>query len=547
MQTVTFVPMSRTDSLSSSSPGPSRKPSLSSAITLTLTSPTSSSRQSTFKSFLTPRRKSKQSQVDLTTTGQEEEVYPTYQADCAFLAALPYEVRELVYLSLLADEHMSDTALVHDHGVLIEPEPKRNNNKFKDLIKGEILIPGGGNTKRRNSDGVPHRGRTTLTRLMRTCRQLYIEAMPILYNQTRIILPTLLSFSDFQSRIPATSFYNIRTLTLRVRFPFLLYPQAGSMLAKAGEVVQHFNEDKWSSLWATLLEMSTPGQGQLRLLNVEIHTTRYQQHNNWPSEPVDDIRDRLFAPLQAVTNIAKQNFLVEVSWPLRYAELPLPPTLDPESGEVLDIRRGDIAWWRHADIPFMLRELAKRPSESPFPVRQPPLAEAQPLATPDSLFDPPPPTLPVTDIAPDDFDMTLDRVRVARAIYTYIRDPAGEDDEIAFSKNELLRVKPGGMATWWLAKNEGGEVGLVPGNYLTLLDENEVATMRRNGVPGLPALDPPVMAHTVGGPIPGTVGSMNMGALNVARQPQVQAPRTRQGRGGLAGWARSDRVGWGWS
>lgn len=441
------------------------------------------------------------------------------------MTSLPYEVRELVYLSLLADE--KDPALVNENGVVVEMELKRSSSKLKDLVKGEMIITGGGNTKKRNPDRIPHRGRTTLTRLMRTCRQLHIEALPLLYNQTPIILPSLLVFSNFQSRIPASSFDNIRILTLRVRFPWLLYPQAGSMLAKAGEGVQHFNEEKWSATWSTLLEMS---QGQLRSLSVEINTTRYQQHNNWPSEPVDDIRDRLFTPLQAITSLAKQNFLVEVSWPLKYAELPLPPILDPETGEVAEIRRGEIAWWRHAGIPFTLREISKRPSTAASPTNLPaPPSADQLFATPDSMFDPPP--APPIDIRPDDFDMTLDRVRVARAAYTYIIDPAGADEEIAFSKNELLRVKPGGMATWWLAKNEAGEVGLVPSNYLTLLDENEIALMRRNGVPGLPALD-----------VPGGIGG---GALPVT--PRMQAPAIRQGRGGLAAFARSDRLGWGWS
>lgn len=445
------------------------------------------------------------------------------------MTSLPYEVRELVYLHLLADEQ--DPALSHDNGVVIDMELKRSSSKLKDLMKGEMIISGGGSTKKRNSDRIPHRGRTTLTRLMRTCRQLHLEALPLLYNQTPIILPSLLVFSNFQSRISASSFYNIRTLTLRVRFPWLLYPQAGSMLAKAGEGVQHFNEEKWSATWSTLLEMS---QRQLRSLSIEINTTRYQQHNNWPSEPVDEIRDRLFAPLQAITSLAKQNFLVEVSWPLKYAELPLPPILDAETGEVVDIRRGEIAWWRNAEIPFTLREISKRPSTASSPTNVPPSPSADQLfATPDSMFDPPP--APPIEIRADDFDMTLDRVRVARAAYTYVVDPAGVDEEVAFSKNELLRVKPGGMATWWLAKNEGGEVGLVPSNYLTLLDENEVALMRRNGVPGLPALD-------AGRDMAGGLGG---GVLPVT--PRMQPPATRQGRGGLAAFARSDRLGWGWS
>merc|ERR1712000_219153 len=60
----------------------------------------------------------------------------------------------------------------------------------------------------------------------------------------------------------------------------------------------------------------------------------------------------------------------------------------------------------------------------------------------------------------------------ARAEYDY---EAAEDNEVSLREGEIVsdiqRIDP----DWWLVKNEAGQEGLVPSNYLTLLEEDDQA------------------------------------------------------------------------
>jgi hypothetical protein len=131
-----------------------------------------------------------------------------------------------------------------------------------------------------------------------------------------------------------------------------------------------------------------------------------------------------------------------------------------------------------------------------------------------------------------DFDVASSKVNLARALYPYLPDPMGEDTEIAFDKNELLAVRnKEGRKLWWPAKNETGEVGVVPSNYLKVLEENEVAELRRRGV-----LEP----EAGGAAVPGQGGD------NAAQGGDVQ--QRNRGRQILDSINRTgDRAGWGWA
>jgi len=138
----------------------------------------------------------------------------------------------------------------------------------------------------------------------------------------------------------------------------------------------------------------------------------------------------------------------------------------------------------------------------------------------------------------DDFDFASSDVLMARALYPYLPDPASDDTEIAFSKGEVLRVRNAQRARWWVARNEKGEVGMVPSNYLNVLTENEMVDMRRMGAGGVPALD-----GATDGNVP------DAGAAGAAAAGPVLSPMARRMQGQRPMWDRmGDRAsGWGWS
>ena len=141
------------------SPATSRKPSLipggaTQSSTSTPSSPTTR-RKSGFKSLLPSRRKSRQ-QESIPQSGEPAETPPPlYQADSIF-ATLPYEVRELIYLHLLAEANASSIASDHSEGVLIELSTKKSS-RFKSFVKGDTLIPGSPKLKKTTRTPSPSR------------------------------------------------------------------------------------------------------------------------------------------------------------------------------------------------------------------------------------------------------------------------------------------------------------------------------------------------------------------------------------------------------
>ncbi|KIX01804.1 uncharacterized protein Z518_09531 [Rhinocladiella mackenziei CBS 650.93] len=81
----------------------------------------------------------------------------------------------------------------------------------------------------------------------------------------------------------------------------------------------------------------------------------------------------------------------------------------------------------------------------------------------------------------------------ARAEYDY---EAAEDNEVSLREGEMVtdiqRIDP----DWWLVKNEAGQTGLVPSNYLTVLDDDDQAD-----APAIPAaaMEPAPAAATLKG------------------------------------------------
>ncbi|ETI25983.1 hypothetical protein G647_02760 [Cladophialophora carrionii CBS 160.54] len=79
----------------------------------------------------------------------------------------------------------------------------------------------------------------------------------------------------------------------------------------------------------------------------------------------------------------------------------------------------------------------------------------------------------------------------ARAEYDY---EAAEDNEVSLREGELVtdvqRIDP----DWWLVKNEAGQTGLVPSNYLTVLDDDETAAPAPPSAPAAAEPTPPAPA-----------------------------------------------------
>ncbi|KAJ9610567.1 actin binding protein [Cladophialophora chaetospira] len=79
----------------------------------------------------------------------------------------------------------------------------------------------------------------------------------------------------------------------------------------------------------------------------------------------------------------------------------------------------------------------------------------------------------------------------ARAEYEY---EAAEDNEVSLREGELVtdiqRIDP----DWWLVKNEAGQTGLVPSNYLTVVDDDEAGGAAAPPPAAEPAATAP--AHT---------------------------------------------------
>lgn len=502
-------------------PAQSRQGSITLTIPYTPETP-SSSRKPVLKSLLTSRRKSRQARRASEPLEDSEGRPPICQESSPFLARLPYEVRELIYLHLLQKDYTSGDRLQEgDDGILLSMESKQNS-KWKSFVKGDALLPLANSSDKSRKHRTPHIGRVTFTRLLRTCRHIYNEAQPLLYAHTPVIAPSLMVFLNFTTRIPCSSLLSIRNMELRVSFPWLLFPRADDMRVRARDQLQHFNTDEWFATWAMLGRMATPGHGHLRHLTVQIKARAWSANANWPIEPIPEVRERLFAPLKEVTDLEKQNFVVEVSWRIDHGELPLPPTLNPETGEVVEIKRGEAAWWRAEDVPFTLREFRKEIARSRGTMQELTQAMFDDMGVPRehglALTATQTPLTPantaVTMGEMDDFDIESDAISVARAVYQYIPDPMGVDAEIGFAKGELLRIRRDVAHLWWQAKNEAGEVGLVPSNYLVVLDDNQIAELRRMGVAGLPPLSSDVMQRRANGVQPAPVARQRQGYLD---------------------------------
>lgn len=478
-------------------PSQSRKGS----FTLTVPYTPETPRRPVLKSLLTSRRKSRQARTASLPLDDEQEKIRLYQESSTFLTQLPYEVRELIYVHLLEkDDTYGDVPQEGEDAIVLGMESKQNS-KWKSLVKGDALLPLANSNNKSKKSRPPHLGRITFTHLLRTCRHIYSEAQPLLYAHTSVIAPSLMVFLNFTSRIPSHSLASIRNMELRVSFPWLLFPRAGDMRVRAADQLQHFNTEEWSATWATLARMATPGQGHLRQLVVQIKARVWSANANWPVEPIPEVREQLFAPLKEITSLEKHKFVVEVSWRVDHGELPLPPILDPVTGEVQEIKRGEVAWWRAEDVPFTLREFRKEIAGPRMHVQR--MAQADDVR--DAIMEVnnhgenvlvqsatrmplTPANTALTMAEVDDFDIASDAVGIARALYQYIPDPMGVDSEIGFAKGELLRVRKDIAHLWWHAKNEADEVGLVPTNYLALLDDNQIAELRRMGVAGIPPL-----------------------------------------------------------
>ncbi|EXJ74280.1 uncharacterized protein A1O5_02576 [Cladophialophora psammophila CBS 110553] len=96
----------------------------------------------------------------------------------------------------------------------------------------------------------------------------------------------------------------------------------------------------------------------------------------------------------------------------------------------------------------------------------------------------------------------------ARAEYDY---EAAEDNEVSLREGELVtdiqRIDP----DWWLVKNEAGQTGLVPSNYLTVLDDDDAG-----GAPAPAPAAAPVAAAEPTPPAPAPAAAGAKGATATA-------------------------------
>lgn len=114
--------------------------------------------------------------------------------------------------------------------------------------------------------------------------------------------------------------------------------------------------------------------------------------------------------------------------------------------------------------PFNVINLAYTPGVTDRPVESIPDTQT-------TLFNKPLPSLPdEQSSATSDDDRTPGSTYLYRgkAIYSYAADPPDDPNELSFKKHEILAVS-GLNKSWWMARNEAGEEGMVPKNYIILL------------------------------------------------------------------------------
>ncbi|KAF2873622.1 hypothetical protein BDV95DRAFT_567431 [Massariosphaeria phaeospora] len=132
---------------------------------------------------------------------------PSYQPQSAFFVKLPLEIRTIIL------ELVLDTGPLH---IAIQPRG-RQGNKFLDLCSFPCVITDHAIPEHRCRHGIPSRypkgvtiHRTMSVSVLSTCRLMYSEATPILYNTKEFIFASAPTFAVFTALTPTPNLEHIR-------------------------------------------------------------------------------------------------------------------------------------------------------------------------------------------------------------------------------------------------------------------------------------------------------------------------------------------------
>ncbi|KAF2491401.1 hypothetical protein BU16DRAFT_565103 [Lophium mytilinum] len=219
------------------------------------------------------------------------------------LMALPLELREMIYKAVLGDDVMH---VIHKENKLghlrckaksEEDCPKRwyGEGPCRDSCWGvvdssNIWMPVGDPAERSDGDVLP---------LLQTCRQVYSEAIPLLYSTNTFSFIDLDCLRHLSATILPSRFNAIKSLTIEWYLTWPLYDDFAQRMLFSTSLYPPHDEATWEEIWRIIA-----GMKGLQRLRVDL--------NYFDGFRDNECEQKMLAPLRQIKGV--KNFTVYLGW-----------------------------------------------------------------------------------------------------------------------------------------------------------------------------------------------------------------------------------------